>query len=208
LLSCWRPLHGSIGAIRAGYFSEWRLIRTFTSPVMAKKLFSILLLLLLMVCSCVRAQETWSDHATGLQFGYANFGYNQLEFGLNHYWSYVKSFDPTKEKFTELSHTFGPSLSAIAVYKNNSAFYVGPKLGFNYAFPNALSGRICPSIEIFPGHGTYVGADAGASLLGIFFFYGYYAPLSSSALTGYNRHRFGIRIILNEAPVNTSGAFF
>lgn len=162
---------------------------------------------LLLICSqMVSAQnDSYFDHATGIQLGYARCGYNQVELGMNHYWSYVRhrNYD---DSLLARSHTFGPFASAAFTFKSGSGLYVGPKLGFNYAFPSMLSFRISPSVEYIPRHEWYAGCDIGVSLLGVYLYYGYYASLQSTEISGYNNHRIGIRFILNEAPFNTSGA--
>lgn len=171
-----------------------------------KRVLAISFFIFLLAPSKMNAQNTVMDHATGLQFGYARFGYNQLEFGLNHYWSYVKNARYNTPAVV-WSHTFGPFVSASFLFKDGSGLYIGPKVGFNYSVPSVLSFRISPSIEYVPHHEWYGGCDVGGSLLGLFLYYGYYVSLGSTELPFYNNHRFGIRIILNEAPFNTSGAF-
>lgn len=165
------------------------------------------LIVLLCVFTRAKAQAPYSDHATGVQIGYARFGYNQVEFGLNHYWSYNRNqnYDTSAIQW---SHTFGPFVSASFVFKNGSGLYVGPKIGFNYAVPSVLSLRISPSIEYVRNNEWYAGCDIGGSLLGLFLYYGYYYSMSPTELPEYNNHRFGIRFIFNEAPINTSGAFY
>jgi hypothetical protein len=169
-----------------------------------KRFLAISFSILVLTPANIHAQDPYLDHATGIQCGYARFGYNQIELGLNHYWSYARHFTYGDSSLTR-SHTFGPFACATFVFKEKSGLYVAPKFGFNYAFPNMLSFRISPSIEYIPHHEWYAGFDVGGSLLGVFLFYGYYISLSDTELPGYSNNRFGIKIILNEAPFNTSG---
>ena len=135
----------------------------------------------------------------GGQLGFSDQNSKSIEFGVNYYWSINNDFACGKLH----AHNFGPfACGEINFVKGIT--YIGEKAGFNYHFNNIYSVQISPTVEHFAKKDFRVGGDVGVSLLGIYAYYGYYLPIGPEKIPGTSPSRFGVRLVFNMAPVETT----
>jgi hypothetical protein len=80
----------------------------------------------------------------------------------------------------------------------------GQRLGFNYHYFTVWSIHFIGALEHLAKQDFRAGAEAGVSLAGLMLYYGYYVPVSDEVFSDMYRSRFGIRLVINTAPVTVT----
>lgn len=150
------------------------------------------------------------DKLLGGQIGYTVLPTNQLDLGLNYYWSHVwetkrgcsynGNYFPNFKCLRQ--RTFGPSISGLMEINHRIDF--GMQLGLNLHFGKlVLPKRIFISYDQYFGNKSnkYIGITAGTSLLGLFMFGGVQLPLSPYSNPEGVKFKFGCRFVLNGASM-------
>lgn len=153
----------------------------------------------LLFCLVFSPAKSQIEKAFGAQVGYSYSGINKFDAGSNYYFSW-----PTKNFCV---HTLGVYTSLTGIFVNQH-YHIGEQIGTNYHFtlsnwPWAF--RLSPSFENNFDRDMRVGSDFGMSFLGVFVYAGYYKPVGSFESPYITRWRFGVRFILNAAPVKVIG---
>lgn len=135
------------------------------------------------------------DAAIGFQLGYSFPKQNKFEVGCNMYWS------SEEIKSSNLYAMYGPYFSLTTI-SNLDMFHVGEQIGFNfhlynYDRPGFTRFRISPSFENNYDSDMRIGTDVGFSVLGLFFYYGYYIPVTKHEVPDISRSRLGVRFVFN-----------
>jgi len=132
----------------------------------------------------------------GFQLGYQYSKVSKAELGLNLYHCW--------QNLSDHFHVLGPYAVATGMSLDKT-FYIGQQYGINYHFAPMENFvecyRICLGYENNRLGDHRIGGDIGMSVLGLFVFAGYYAPVSTYENKNISRFRFGIRFVFNGAPV-------
>ena len=139
-----------------------------------------------------------TEQEFGAQLGYSYSQVSKIDLGANFYWSKKKLFTDTKTK--DIYHTFGPFISVTGIFANHN-FYVGKQIGFNYHYDSFYCPRLTLAYEDNFHTDKRIGAEIGASFLGLFLYGGYYYPVGKMEANEISRFRIGIRLIFNEASI-------
>lgn len=163
------------------------------------KLTSCFILVSVLFCKAQDENPWRSYKALGAQAGYSNFGFGQIDAGINYYWTKVKSIAGKKEKANY--HTFGPSIGASTLMLRDKSI-LGMQAAMDYHYGLIPCSRINIAYENYFNKDSRIGADVGLSLLGIFGYVGYHYPVGKVTMTDVEKFRIGVRIIFNEALIN------
>ena len=143
-------------------------------------------------------EGAWATRKSpGGQIGYSNFGGNQVDLGINYYWSKMKTRDHDDLK-DDVYHTFGPSLAGILLIKPTTTV-VGTQVGLDYHYYYSICPRLNVLYENYFNGDQRIGIDAGFSILGIYSYVGYHYPVGIIEDPYLSRFRFGFRFIFNQA---------
>lgn len=130
----------------------------------------------------------------GLQLGYQYSKISKAELGINWYVCW--------EDLSDHFHVLGP-YAGLTGMNLDKTFYIGQQYGINYHFmpmQEFITGyRIWAGYENNRFNDHRIGADIGASVLGLFVFGGYYHPVGTYENKNISRFRLGLRFIFNGA---------